>query len=179
MATRLFCVMIFMAVLFALSGCGTSERSITLASLEKSDPSDELLFSTIQNFILLTGAPQNAQYKYARTDINGDGLRDALVLFDIPHRHWCGRGGCTLVIFSANREGFSLLSKTINIRGPVILSPKMTLGFHDIIVRLSGMDYNDQTIRLVFDGKSYPPNAAQRPPIPYAFEDIVGPRILP
>ena len=143
------------------------------------DPSDVKLRAVMDDYLLMTGSPRQSEYDYARIDMNGDGRRDALILFNLPHHHWCGWGGCTLVVFEAQDDHFSFISRIANVRGPLLISPKTSHGWNDIILRLTGMNRADETIRIAFDGRSYPADPSTVPPIPYNFEDIVGARLFP
>ncbi len=164
-----------LCLLIAISGCKSSlDETYGLTPLPSDGPSDEILHAVIKDFFLLSGAPRQSSYDIIRVDVNDDGKRDALVYIKLPHNHWCGWGGCTMVVFQAGDERFSLVSQISNIRGPIIVSPKHTNGWKDIIVRLTGMTDYDRTIRLPFDGSSYPKTPSALSPIPYDFEKIIG-----
>lgn len=165
--------------LFAISGCAQDMATPLYLPHPLMDPSDVKLRAVMDDYLLMTGSPRQSEYDYARIDMNGDGRRDALVLFNLPHHHWCGWGGCTLVVFEAQDDHFSVISRIANVRGPLLISPKTSHGWNDIILRLTGMNRSDETIRLAFDGRSYPADPSTVPPISYDFEDIVGARLFP
>ena len=43
-------------------------------------------------------------YDFRRVDLNGDGKRDALVLFTNPYGYWCGDNGCSMLVMKAEVE---------------------------------------------------------------------------
>jgi len=143
------------------------------------DPSDAALQDTIQQFLASRQGPLNSQYQYTRADLNGDGLREGLVIFNLPHSYWCGWSGCTMAIFQAGDNQFSLLNETSRIRGPLIIGETETNEWKDIGVRLTGTSNADRNVVLKFDGTSYPANPMNVEDAPYDLAALGGLRVLP
>lgn len=152
---------IFLPVLclfcLSLSACSGGIPNTGLTPLpERNDPKDEKLVEAVTNFIRLQNAPPNSAYDYVRVDLNGDGRRDGIVLFKLPHTHWCGWDGCGMVIFRANDTAFTPLSTISNVRGPIYVSTTGNQGWRDIIIRTSGTNIPDKNIVMKFNGAGYP-----------------------
>lgn len=146
---------------------------------EAADPGDGVLVGAIQTYLADSRGPLNSQYEYVRMDLNNDGLREGIVLFNLPHSYWCGWGGCTMAIFQAGDDSFALLSETKKIRGPLVLADSRTNGWEDIIVRLSGMDEADRNVVLKFDGYGYPDNPVIADEGPFDIAALDGTRLFP
>lgn len=91
------------------------------------------------------------------TDLNGDGMEDALVA--LTGRDWCGSGGCTLLVFEAMNAidaqemgAFRPTAEISLVRGPIRVVPGWGY-WCDLIVE-SG---NGPRV-LRFDGETYPPS---------------------
>lgn len=143
------------------------------------DPSDKVLFASIQQYLGARSGPANSQYEYVRTDLNGDGLREGVVLFNLPHSYWCGWGGCTMAIFQADDNKFALLSETTKIRGPIVIGESKTNGWDDIGVRLTGTNNADYNVMLQFNGYAYPENPINETILPYDLASLGGTRAFP
>lgn len=119
-------------------------------------PPDEKLFEAAAAYIEYNNAPPSSTYKHARVDLDGDGLKDGLVLFDLPHQSWCGWDGCSMAVFHASRNGFAPVASMSGIRGPLYVRQTKTNGWRDIVVRISGAEIRDKNVKMAFDGRSYP-----------------------
>ncbi|MFA5591866.1 MAG: hypothetical protein WC989_00945 [Micavibrio sp.] len=168
----------------SLAACsGTAREEVPVYYAQESaapvDPSDGALHAAIQHYLESRGGPKNSQYQYTRMDLNGDGLREGLVLFNLPHSYWCGWSGCTLAVFGAGDDNFMLVSETSRIRGPLFIGGSATNGWEDIAVRLTGTDHPDRNIVLRFDGQSYPENPLNAAPVPFDLAALGGTRVFP
>lgn len=176
---RLFCLMGWLCV---LSGCGTDEQiraSMTPEPQEISDPSDSVLKDTISQRLKGQNAPLQSQYDFARIDLNGDGRRDALVLYRLPHTYWCGWSGCQLSIFRAEENGFTFVNDIPGIRGPLVISSQTSEGWRDIITELSGTPLYNRRVTLAFSGSTYPSTPMNAPSAPYrVLSDVPGIRVF-
>lgn len=143
------------------------------------DPSDSALVSAIEQYLAENQGPKNSQYQYTRIDLNGDGLREALVMFNLPHSYWCGWSGCTMAVFAAGDNSFQIVSQTSRIRGPIVVGQTQTNGWDDIGVRISGTDYADRNVLLKFDGSGYPETPMNEDEIPYDLASLGGSRFFP
>lgn len=166
----------------ALSGCGGGRVSgLTPMPEAVPDPSDAALMEAVRGYVVQQNAPANSRFVYTRVDLNGDGLREGLVLFTAPHTHWCGWGGCSMAVFRARDEGFGFVSEMQRVRGPLIVAESRSNGWRDIIVRVSGTNVPDRNVVMAFDGQVYPSNPLTRTGIPesLAHQDIAGVRVFP
>jgi hypothetical protein len=143
------------------------------------DPQDAMLHAAIQQYLGLAKGPKNSQYEYTRADLNGDGLREGLVMFNLPHSYWCGWSGCTLAVFEAGDNSFKIVSQTSRIRGPLVIGQSKTNGWEDIGVRLSGTEMADRNVLLKFDGMAYPESATDQADLPFDLALLGGTRVFP
>lgn len=141
-----------------LSACGgsTSSNNGLTPLPDYQGPDDSALIEAVNEFIQARTAPPNSEYDFVRIDLNGDGLRDAIVLFKLPHTYWCGWDGCGMAVFRAHREHFTPLATISNVRGPIYVNSTGNKGWRDIIIRLSGTTMRDKNVTLAFDGHTYP-----------------------
>ena len=128
------------------------------------DPSDAVLKQSIRAFLEKTEAPKASRYKFVRHDLNRDGRRDALVLFETPYGYWCGKHGCTLMIMKASNTSFSIVNSIQPLREPLYISGVRTNGWHNIIARISGRSAPAKDVEMVFNGRAYPTNPDALPP---------------
>jgi len=148
MILRLFLLCLF------LSSCGVSKpttTSLTPLYQNGTDLSDEALFLAVDAFLKAKNAPLHSTYDFERIDLNDDGKREGIILFKTPHRHWCGWDGCKMVIFEQRRKKFMPQSLINSIRPPVMISPNTTHGWHDVIIRVSGINIPDKDIVMQYN----------------------------
>ena len=87
------------------------------------------------------------------TDLNGDQIKDAVVL--LQGAEWCGSGGCTMLIYHAkNDHSLTLVTKTTVTNTPIYQLSSTHNGWSDLSVYSKGVGQ----VKLSFDGKSYPSN---------------------
>lgn len=168
-----------------LAACGTTEETPMAFSAPSEytlpvDPTDSKLVAAIQQHLIDQKGPLNSQYEYVRADLNGDGLREGIVMFNLPHSYWCGWSGCTMAVFQAGDDTFSKVSETSRIRGPIVIGETKTNGWDDIIVRQSGSTSNaDRNVALRYDGSAYPESPVVGDEIPFDIAFLTGPRFFP
>ncbi len=167
--------------LTACSSTGEEELATSIPDMfpEIYDPSDAVLRAAIGQYLADNKGPTNSQYEYVRAALNGDGLRERLVMFNLPHSYWCGWNGCTMAVFQAGDNNFKMLSQTGGIRGPVVIGDTQTNGWDDIGVRISGMDRADQNVLLQFDGTGYPSSPIGEETAPYDVAWTGGTKLFP
>lgn len=140
-----------------VSACGGATTNTGLTPLpDNRDLKDDVLFEAITNFLSVRDAPPNSSYDYVRVDLNGDGKRDGLVLFKLPHTYWCGWDGCGMAVFKAGDKKFTPMSVVNSVRGPIYVRATGTKGWRDIIIRTSGANMPDKNVVMMFDGRTYP-----------------------
>ena len=139
-----------------LSACGGNQQTGLTPLPDRNDPKDEQLFEAIREFLAVREAPPNSGYDYVRVDLDGDGRREGLVLFQLPHTYWCGWDGCGLVVFRAHQDHFTPMSVINSVRGPIYVSSTGNAGWRDIIIRTSGTNMRDKNVVMQFNGRGYP-----------------------
>ena len=98
-------------------------------------------------------------YLEAWTDLNGDQIKDAVVL--LQGTEWCGSGGCTMLIYHAkNDHSLSLITKTTVTDTPIYQLSTKQNGWSDLSVYSKGVGQ----VKFSFDGKSYPSNPSLEKP---------------
>ncbi len=128
------------------------------------DLSNVFVKQAVDKFLQSTGAPVASSYEITRVDLNDDKRRDAVVLFKTPYGYWCGMHGCSMLIFKANDDKFTLLSSVQPVRDPIFVSRDKTNGWRDLVVRVSGRWSESKDVALRFDGRTYPANPSSLPP---------------
>ncbi len=171
--TTMLKILLISVVSLFLYGCGSTQDSSGLTPLPKSnDPKDEVLFEAAAKYIASQNAPTHSAYDFERIDLNGDGLRDAIILFKLPHRHWCGWDGCGMVVFKASRKDFAPLSAISGVRGPIYVSQVTHKGWRDIIIRTSGTNLRDKNVLMRFNGTGYPNSPMLAPTLKAKLSDM-------
>jgi len=100
------------------------------------------------------GGARGAQFRQALTDLNGDGIDDAVVL--VEGGETCSAQGCPLLIFRGGREGYNLVSRTVPVKPPVAVATTRNNGWSDLVVNAPGIG----KVVLVFESYGYTANAA-------------------
>jgi hypothetical protein len=114
------------------------------------------LTAAIYKFLSLSGDAATPRFEFALTDLNGDGIDDAVVL--LTDREHCGSGGCTLVIFKGIKFGFSLVSSSTITLPPIRVSSDSSHGWKTLIVDSGGTG----TVALRYGGSRYPSNPSMQ-----------------
>lgn len=131
------------------------------------DPTDVQAHAAVKSFLEGSDAPAASQYDIRRYDLDDDGRREAIVFLKAPYRYWCGTHGCTVLVFQAHNEHFTLVNDIQPLRAPLYISPNKTEGWHDLIARVSGRWSESRDVALRFDGQRYPSNPEIAPDDPY------------
>lgn len=180
--TRILSLLCLMTCLICLSGCGSDPETTYTLSPEPpayQDPTDGVLKTAIAGVLAARGAPAHSQYDFIRVDLNSDGLRDALVLFRLPHTFWCGWSGCQMTIFRAGAGGFTAIGDMTNVRGPLVVADTQTNGWRDIVLEISGTNLANRLALMGSNGASYPANPLNQPAAPYGMlRDVPGARVF-
>ncbi len=98
-------------------------------------------------------------FDYALTDLNGDGIPDAVVLLK---GDYCGSGGCTLQIYRRTKRGYSFVSSSTISREPVRVLPERRFGWHSLTVLVGGGGKACDVL-MRFNGHKYPLNPSLQP----------------
>ncbi|MEM8743934.1 MAG: hypothetical protein AAGF14_04790 [Pseudomonadota bacterium] len=124
---------------------------------------DELARQAVENYrISKNRAP--GRYQMVGVDLNGDGVREAMVLFQ--GKDWCTRTGCSMAIFQTFDHGFRPISRTVRVKAPVEIADTATNGYRDLLVQTGGGPAPERRVRLRFTGEQYSRNAMQEQEVP-------------
>jgi hypothetical protein len=130
---------------------------LSIAMLGCSNPSP--LSTHLQRSVDDITNDNDSVFSSAYTDLNDDGLEDALVL--LQGIQWCGSGGCTLLIFKNLGQSYQLVTKTTVTNTPISVANTESNGWKDIIVWSRGSGF----VLLSFNGDTYPRNPSLQPPV--------------
>ena len=100
-------------------------------------------------------------YEYALTDLNGDGTPEAIVL--ITDAHYCGSGGCTMIVLRGDREGFRMISSSTISGKPIRVLAESRKGWKSLSVFVAGGGATEGEVFMRFNGKRYPGNPSIQP----------------
>ncbi len=180
---RLF---LFVLLMTGLTACASNCDTVAPNKLPQfhaaSEPDDAVVHKAIRAYLAASGGPPNSQFEYSREDLNGDGRRDVLVLFESPFYSWCTVDGCRMVVFEAASDHFKLQSEIVPVRGPVLVSDTRTDGWRDLVVRVSGRTgWPAKDVALKYDGARYPQQPEYVPGLPeeIAMANINGTEVFP
>ncbi len=96
---------------------------------------------------------QSGRYLYGRADLNDDGQEEVFVY--LLGSIFCGTGGCNLLLFGNERDGYPLVDEFPISRLPVIVSAEKTAGWHNLIRLESGGGLPASYVTHTFDGTQY------------------------
>ena len=137
---------------------GGATRQSVLGPLD-----DALIRRAIKNY-RLSKKRAKGPYKLVGADLNGDGVREAIVLFE--GKDWCTRTGCSLVIFQFFERAFKAISRTVRVKAPVEITAAATNTYRDLLVQTGGGPAPERRVRLQFSGESYSRNAMLQSEVP-------------
>lgn len=144
------------------------------------DPEDSVLAAAVRDYLNIENGPANTLYDFTRVDLDGDTRRDALVMMKAPHNYWCGMDGCSLAVFKAADDHFTLVSEIFPVRGPMYVSKTMSEdGWKDLLIHVSGQSYAQaKNVSLKNEGTGYPRNPFFEPETKISRADY-GQRLFP
>ncbi|MFT6986096.1 MAG: putative lipoprotein [Psychromonas sp.] len=90
--------------------------------------------------------PRDTQFNSVKYDLNGDGVKDALVLLD-----WCSQNGCEMLVFEGTENGYRFSSRVSRVNAPIIVAQTQHYLWQSLLIEKNG-----QWFKLDFDGISYP-----------------------
>lgn len=103
-------------------------------------------------------------YRLAGVDLNGDGVREAVVLFQ--GKDWCTNTGCSMAVLQMFGHGFRPISRTVRVKAPVAVTTDVTNGYRDMLVMTGGGPAPERRVRLKFSGEGYSRNAMLQTEVP-------------
>ena len=125
---------------------------------------------------LLQEFPEAApmQYAAAWTDLNGDGMDEAIVYLVTPY--FCGTGGCNTLVLTPAGPMYEKVGDISVSRTPITVMDTSTNGWKDLTVAISGGGGKADVALLKFDGKAYPGNPTVPPAqmVPAGGKEVIG-----
>ncbi|WP_077523495.1 MULTISPECIES: hypothetical protein [Salinivibrio] len=117
----------------------------------------------LKDYLSDNGQTGPLTYRWLTHDLNQDGQPELLVLTDS-----CGSGGCTLLVFKGDAQGWQFNSRMTLVHVPLLLARNQSQGWHDLIVPVGGGGAPAGHHVMRFDGQRYPlnPSTAPRAPKP-------------
>jgi len=108
------------------------------------------------------------RYTVAVADLNGDGRAEALLYAtstaDDGNPNLCGSGGCVLYVLATDGSAYRQKGRIMLVRPPIRVLPTVTLGWHDLSVRVSGGGIRTSyEARVRFNGHRYLSNPTVQP----------------
>ncbi|MBX2927326.1 MAG: hypothetical protein KF852_05775 [Saprospiraceae bacterium] len=101
----------------------------------------------------------NGSYGYNLVDLNGDGVKDALVY--LVSTAFCNDEKCTLLVATGEAgDKFKVHSMIKGLSTPVLVSATTTKGWADIVTQLFDEKRTAISVKLTFDGSKYPDSPA-------------------
>jgi len=73
-----------------------------------------------------------------------------------------------MLVFKGTKSWFQFVSRSMLLRGPLLVSDTKTRGWRDLVVEVSGEGAIPKRVALKFDGKKYPLNPSTQKALPTA-----------
>lgn len=99
-----------------------------------------------QYFKIHRTSPKNSQFSAVKYDLNGDGIKDAIVFLN-----WCSKNGCEMLVFEGTKKGYRFSSRVSRVHAPITVSTSQHYLWQSLLIEQEG-----KTKILDFDGVSYP-----------------------
>ena len=180
-----FSIVCLCSALLLLGACASApeqsayDGKLTPMPSEPQDPEDHVLDAAIKEYLAATKGPLFTRYDFTRVDLDNDGRREGLVMMKGPHNYWCDANGCSLVVFKAADDYFTVASEIFPVRGPLYVGETKSEGWRDLIIRVSGQSYaKAKNVALQYDGRQYPRNPFFEPEMKISMAPT-GPRLFP
>ncbi len=100
--------------------------------IESESTPDPTLESTIVRLESISATGSVTTYRYAKVDLNSDGVPEAIV--HLSGSTFCGTGGCTTLIFKQLGNQYQLVSRIPTSHAPIIVLENTTNSWRDLIV---------------------------------------------
>jgi len=133
----------------------------------------ESLETFLRHDLAVSGVPEDktTRYSSAFVDLRDDGTQEIIVY--VSGQHWCGSGGCTMLLLTADGPSYKVVTSFTITRPPIRVLATKTHGWRDIAVQVRGGGQLGYEAGLSFDGKTYPPNPSVPPARPL-LEKVAG-----
>ena len=151
-------------------------RATATGTAETGEP-DEAVMAFLADE--LAGGGSTSPKMFVARTVDGGDAHPRITLAWLADPHWCGSGGCTLVVAESKPEGAVLLGRTTITRPPIRVLTSRTNGMPDLgVVVCGGGIMECYEAVLPFDGRRYASNPtlppAYRPPTPRDGEVVIS-----
>ncbi|MFB0975191.1 MAG: hypothetical protein QMB71_03620 [Tolumonas sp.] len=133
--------------------------SFSAGMLQASTQPDNAIEQSLRQFLQTNGnQASGTQYRYVKTDLNGDGSVDALI-----EMNWCDKSGCIWLVLQGNNGQYQVTGRLEGFSGTVMVAPSMHNGWFDVLIPSS--EQANGYLVLEHDGNAYParPVAGNQP----------------
>jgi hypothetical protein len=111
----------------------------------------------LRKFVETRDKSKTTRYIAAFSDLNGDGIPEAIVY--LGPGHFCGSGGCNTLILARDKSSWKIVTIMTITRPPICVLKDAANGWRDVTVWVEGGGiYPGYEALLRFDGSSYPSN---------------------
>ena len=102
---------------------------------------------------------KSTRYFTALVDLNNDGIQEAIVY--LTGNGWCGSGGCTTLVLVHDRGPWSVVTRIMITRPPIMILNHSSNGWRDLGVWIQGGGIQPgYEAVLRFNGRTYPTSSA-------------------
>jgi hypothetical protein len=111
---------------------------------------DQNLTRALLDFEVVESTPYTKEY----VDLNGDDVPEAIVYLVGPH--WCGSGGCTLLILKQESSKWQVMSKIPTVNTPIQTLASKGQQWQDLaVIQVGGGELTPKTVLINFKAGKY------------------------
>lgn len=133
-------------------GAATTMSGFTAGMLKSSNQTDSTIEALLKNQV---GSNGPVQYRYIKTDLNGDGQLDALA-----EVNQCPNGqGCPVYVLQGQQGSYQVVGKLTGVDSQLAIAPSAHHNWCDVLIPATGQASLYRS--YLFDGSSYQLQATQ------------------
>jgi len=138
-------------MLLSSHGAAVAESKVQIDKIN-----DQNLTRVLLDFKVVKSTPYTKEY----VDLNGDDIPEAIVYLVGPH--WCGSGGCTLLILKQESGKWKVISKIPTVNTPIHILASKEQQWQDLsVIQVGGGELVPKTVLINFKAGKY----AKRGPV--------------
>ena len=141
---------LFVLVSFVSTAAYASQATALRQAMARHDDAVNVREHKLYGATLEKTDTSSYKFKYALVDLNGDGIKDAVVY--LTGSDWCGSGGCTMRVMKGTKSGFVYQSGTLRVFTPIKVLKSKSHGWKSLAIGLR----SGGLAVLSFNGKRYP-----------------------
>ena len=139
-------------LLTALLVLAASSYAITVTTNASAAAAPAAVEATLQELYSDWGG--EVRYFSSPVDLNGDGRDEIIVHLVSPTL--CGQEGCDTLVFTPSADGFRRVTTIRQTHAPIRVASRMSSGWRNLVVSVSGAGARRHDMELRYDGDSYP-----------------------